>query len=46
LNAPISSSFIGYNEKLNKNQFNLALAKEKLGEAKYEDRDKDGVLEK
>ncbi len=46
LNAPISSSFIGYVKGLNTNNFNLKLAKEKLAEAKYEDRDKDGVLEK
>jgi len=46
LNSPISNGFIGYDKELNKNQFNLALAKEKLSEAKYEDRDKDGVLEK
>ncbi len=46
LNAPISSSFIGYVKELNTNNFNLKLAKEKLVAAKYEDRDKDGVMEK
>jgi peptide/nickel transport system substrate-binding protein len=46
LNAPISKGFIGYDSKLNTDNFDLALAKTKLSEAKYEDRNKDGILEK
>jgi peptide/nickel transport system substrate-binding protein len=46
LNAPISSTFIGYSEELNKSIFNLEKAKEKLKGLGFEDKDSDGVLEK
>jgi ABC-type oligopeptide transport system substrate-binding subunit len=46
LNAPISSSFIGYDKELNRNIFDLNLAKSKLETLGFIDKDKDGVLEK
>lgn len=46
LNAPIASNFIGYHKALNNNLYNLDLAKNKLKELGYEDRNGDGILEK
>lgn len=46
LNAPISKDFIGYNSDLNQDIYNLELAKEKLADLGFEDKDNDNVLEK
>lgn len=46
LNLPISKDFIGHNKELNKSFYDVKSAKEQLKALGFEDRDKDGVLEK
>jgi len=46
LNSPIASHFIGYEKSLNENLYDLNLAKDKLKDLGYVDKDGDGILEK